>query len=233
MNRSRRLRRTWLLGLILIAGGSPARADLSWTMSLDTSQLATNYTGPFGLDFELVGSDGNTVTLSDFSFGGGMAGPGLAFSTGGSSGDLTGGVTLDDTSSFFSDFNQQFTPGGTLSFTVSTTVNSGGIPDSFTMVIFQGYDAVNGYDPFTGTGGTPIATTDPSGADSFVSLEINGEGSTMAVGYSSAAGDVSTTVTASVVPELSSGAMMLFGLISLAGAFAWRRGGALHQAPAR
>jgi MYXO-CTERM domain-containing protein len=223
MNRSRRLRRTWLLGLVLIAAGSPARADLSWTVSLDTSQLASHYTGPFGLDFELVGSNGNTVTLTDFSFGGGAAGPGPAFVSGGVGGDLTGGVTLDDSSSFFSDFNQQFTTGGTLSFTVSTSLNSGSFPDSFSMVIFQQYDAAHGYDPFAGTGGTPIATADPSGADSFVTVAINGAEATTAVGYSSAAGDVSNTVTASVVPEPSGGMTMLFGLLGLAGALARRR----------
>ena len=225
MIRSCRIHWTWLVGFILIAGGSPARADLSWTVSLDTSQLATNYTGPFGLDFELVGSSGNTVTLSNFSFGGGMAGPGLAFTTGGASGALTGGVTLDDTSSFFSDFNQQFTPGGMLSFAVSTTLNSGGFPDSFSMVIFREYDAVHGYDPFAGTGGTPIATTDPSGSNTFLSLDIDGQGGTIAVDYSSASGDVSTTVTANAVPELSSDVMMLFGMLSLVGALARRRGG--------
>jgi hypothetical protein len=119
----------------------------------NTTVRRSNYIGTFGLDFELVGSNGNSVTLGGFSFGGGMAGPGTAFGTGGASGDLAGGVILDDTSSFFSDFNQQFTPRGTHSFTVSTTANSGGIPDSFTTVIFQGYDAVHGYDPFAGTGG--------------------------------------------------------------------------------
>ena len=89
-----------LLGFILILAGPAARADLTWTVSLDTSQLATNYTGPFALDFELVGSNGNTVTLTNFSFGGGSAGPGPAFLTGGASGNLGSSVSLNDNSEF-------------------------------------------------------------------------------------------------------------------------------------
>ena len=168
--------------VVLILAGPAARADQVWTVSLDTSQLAANYTGPFALDFELVGSNGNTVTLSNFSFGsGGGAGPGPAFLTGGASGDLGSTVSLNDSANFFSDFNQQFTPGGTLTFTVDSTLvapPSGGSPDNFSMVIFSGYDPVNGYNPSSGTGGTPIPTTDPSGNDTFFNFNINGPGST-------------------------------------------------------
>jgi hypothetical protein len=82
MRVSRLMGCTWLLGFIGILAGPAARAGMTWTVSLDTSQLATNYSGPFALDLELVGSNGNTVTLSDFTFGGGAAGPGPAFLTG-------------------------------------------------------------------------------------------------------------------------------------------------------
>src|SRR5262249_46785592 len=141
MNRSYRMAWTCLMGALLCLAGTPVRADLSWTVDLDTSQLAANYAGPFGLDFELIGADGNTVTLTNFSFGGsGSPGPGSAFLTGGASGDLGGSVVLNDSTDFFSDFNQQFRPGGTLSFTVNSTLAappSGGMPDNFSMVIFS------------------------------------------------------------------------------------------------
>ncbi|MGP0065233.1 MAG: hypothetical protein ACLQGP_16735 [Isosphaeraceae bacterium] len=229
MNQSRLRPWTGLLGLVLILAGSAVRADQVWTVSLDTSQLAADYTGPFALDFELIGSNGNTVTLSSFSFGTGGAGPGSAFLTGGASGDLGGSVSLNDSTNFFSDFNQQFTPGGTLTFTVDSTLvapPSGGTPDNFSMVIFEGYDPVNGYNPYSGTGGTSISTNDPSGADTFFNCNVGGSGATTASSYSSASGDISITVTpASVVPEPSSGVIMLLGVIGLSGALCWRAKG--------
>jgi hypothetical protein len=125
---------TLLLGGLLILAADPARADEIFNVSLDTSKLASDYTGPIGLDFELIGTNANTITVSNFAFGSGSPGPGSAFLTGGASGDLSGTVSLTDTANFFSDFNQQFTPGATLTFTVDTTLvapPSGGIPDNF------------------------------------------------------------------------------------------------------
>ncbi len=154
MTLSRRISCTLTLGLALILAGSAARGGQVWTVSLDTSRLAADYTGPFALDFELVGSNGNTVTLSGFSFGaGGSAGPGAAFLTGGASGDLGSTVSLNDSVNFFSDFNQQFTPGSTMTFTMTSTLiapPSGGVPDNFSMLLFGSYDPVNGFNPFHG-----------------------------------------------------------------------------------
>jgi hypothetical protein len=234
MNRSRQMPRRWMLGFVLILAGSAARADQVWTVSLDTSQLATNYTGPLALDFELVGSNGNTVTLSGFSFGtGGGAGPGSAFLTGGASGDLSNSVILSDGANFFSDFNQQFTPGGMLTFTVDSTLvapPSGSIPDSFSMVIFEGYDPVNGYNPYSGTGGTPITTTDPSGNDTFFNFNVSGPGTTTVDSFPGSGGDIPITVTpAGAVPEPSSGVIMLLGMIGLSGAICWRRIRAINR----
>ncbi len=233
MSLSRGMLFTGLLGFVLVLSGAPARAGQVWTVSLDTSQLVANYTGPFGLDFELLGSNGNTVTLSSFSFGSGGAGPGPAFLTGGASGDLGGTVSLNDSGNFFSDFNQQFAPGNTLTFTVDSTLvgpPSGGTPDNFSMVIFQGYDPVNGYNPFTGTGGSPIPTTDPSGGDTFFNFDINGPGSTTASGFPSTSGDIPITVTPqSAAPEPSSGLIFLVGAISVGGAVLWRRNGARRR----
>lgn len=117
--------RLWLLGLAPILAGTSARADQIWYVNVDMSRLAADYTGPFGLDFELLGSNGNTVTVRDFTYGGGAAGPGSASLTGGASGDLgtsTGIVALNDSANFFNDFNQGFTPGSTLTFTMDSTL---------------------------------------------------------------------------------------------------------------
>lgn len=221
MRLSRLIEWTSLLGLVSIAISPVVRADQVWTVSLDTSQLAANYTGPFALDFELIGSDGNTVTLSNTSFGNnGNAGPGPAFLTGGASGDLGSRVSLSDSPNFFSDFNQQFTPGSTLTFTVDSTLvapPSGGSPDNFSMVIFQSYDPVNGYNPLTGMGGTTIPTTDPSGADTFFNFDVNGPGATTLSSYPDASGNITITIIPASVPEPSSGVIVFFGVIGLSG----------------
>jgi hypothetical protein len=218
---------TWLLGSVLILAGPAARAGQIWTVSLDTSRLATNYTGPFALDFELVGSNGNTVTLGHFSFGsGGSAGPGPAFVTGGASGNLGSGVSLNDSVNFFSDFNQQLMPGQTLTFTMDSTVVPpplGGSPDNFSMAIFSGYDTINGYNPFKGSGGTAIPTTDPTGSDTFFNFNVNGPGATTVESFPSANGEISIVVTpTSVVAEPSSGVMALLSVLRTAGAICWR-----------
>ncbi len=213
-----------VLSLMLL--GHTACADQIHYVTVDTSLLAADYTGPFGLDFELVGSNGNTVTISNFVFGAGSTGPGSAFLTGGASGDLGTSVALADSANFFSDFNQQFTPGDTLSFTVDTTLiapPSGGTPDNFSMVIFSGYDPSNGYSPYTGLGGTPIPTNDPSGNDTFFNVNIGGQGQSVASAYSSSTGDVSISFTTNAVPEPSSLALTSVGMASLLAAIGWRR----------
>jgi hypothetical protein len=227
MSLARRIQFTWLLGLVLLVSCASSRAG-QVTVTLDTSQLAADYTALFGLDFELVGTGGNTVTLSGFSFGnGGAAGPGAAFLTGGSSGDLGSFVSLTDSANFFSDFNQQFTPGETLTFTLDSTLiapGPGGSPDNFSMVIFQSYDPVNGYNPFTTAGGTPILTADPSGNDTFLNFNINGPGSTSIETFPSASGDITITVTpANFVPEPGSAVLMLSSVAGIAAAICRQR----------
>ncbi len=220
MSLSRPITCRWLVGFVLMLTGPAASAGQVWTVSLDTSKMAANYTGPFGLDFELIGSNGNTVTVGNFSFGsGGSAGPGPPFLTGGASGALGSSVSLSDSTSFFSDFNQQFTPGSVLSFKVDSTLGappSGGTPDNFSMVIFSAYDPVNGYNPLTGTGGTPIPTTDPSGSSTFFNLDVSGPGSTIPSSYPSSGGDITITVTpVNVIPEPSTSMLMSLGILGL------------------
>jgi hypothetical protein len=215
---------TWLLGIALILAGHATRADQIWNVNLDTSKLFVDYTGPFALDFELVGSSGNTVTISNLAFGVGSPGPGSAFLTGGASGDLSSTVTLTDSTSFFSDFNQQFTPGATLTFTVDTTLIApppGGTPDNFSMVMFSAYDPVNGYNPSTGTGGTPLPTTDPTGNNTFFNFNVNVPGQTTVSSYPSSSGDI--TITVSSVPEPSSLVLACLGTVGSIAGIVWRR----------
>jgi hypothetical protein len=218
-----------LLGIALFPAATAVHADEVWTVSLDTSQLAANYVGSFGLDFELVGSNGNTVTVSDFAFGGGNAGPGSAYLSGGASGDLgtnLGTVTLNDSASFLSDFNQQFTPGTTLTFTVDSTLiapTAGEFADNFSMVIFSQYVGYDPLNPPAMPDDTTIATTDPTGNDTFFNFNINGPGTTTVSSYPSASGDITITIAQASVPEPSSSVIMALGLIGMAGALCRRR----------
>ena len=101
-----------------------SRADLAFTVTLNTSVLA----GPFSLDFQLVDGSGlgdgnNTVMLSNFNFGGGSA-VGLPTLAGMATGSAGAGFSLKD-STFFNEVIQKFNPGSTLSFDVKMTTNAG------------------------------------------------------------------------------------------------------------
>ncbi len=128
-----------LLALALFAAHA-ASADSIYTFTMDTTPLVGN--GPFALDFQFLDGSGtgdanNTVTLTNFAFGGGSASGG-GTATGGAAGSLASGVTLQDIS-FFNEYYENFTPGTLLSFTIDTTnmLDSGGTPDLFTVAILD------------------------------------------------------------------------------------------------
>ena len=77
------------------------------------------------------------MAIGSFDFGGGSAG-GPAVGSGGASGNLVTGITLNDASSFFNELYQQFTPGNTLSFAVTMTTNVTPTPDAFSVAILNG-----------------------------------------------------------------------------------------------
>jgi len=138
MHINRMLQVITLAGLVLILTGGSAMAT-SFTVTLDTSTLSGTQTVAFGL----TNGDGvadNSVTLSAFHFGGGSAIAGTQdctfggmFSGIGCSGNLTSGVTLDD-SGTQALFTEQFHVGSSLSFALATTNNFfplSPIPDGF------------------------------------------------------------------------------------------------------
>jgi len=133
---NRMIRVIGLMVLMLVAGVPSAMAD-DFSVTLNTSSLSgTTQT----FVFTLTDGDGavdNTVTLSDFAFGGGNASgsPDYLGSTG-VSGDLGSSVTLDDSSLGTAIFTQQFSAGSSLSFNLATTdLDSGATPDAFAMEI--------------------------------------------------------------------------------------------------
>jgi hypothetical protein len=134
----------------------------NFTVTLDTSPLIGHPAGPFSVDFQLndgsgVGDSNNTAILTNFEFGGGAptSSPSMF---GGAIGDLSTGVTITEPS-FFNDFQQQFTPGSILKFTVQLTLNPNTPqPDEFSFAILD-------------SGGNEIATLGP--ADALLMVVIN------------------------------------------------------------
>lgn len=127
-----------IVSALLLSIASTARAD--FLVTLDTSPLS----GPHVVGFGLTNFDGasNTVSLTEFDFGGGSAVAGSEDCTLGGlfiglgcMGSLTGSVTLEDLD-VVAFFTEQFNPGASLSFVMSTTSNAaGGTPDQFAMFI--------------------------------------------------------------------------------------------------
>lgn len=126
---------------VLIAATASAS---SFTVMLDTSALIGLQTLGFGLtNFD---SASNTVFVTEFDFGGGTVVTGSddctlggTFSGAGCSGDLSAGVTLQDMDPTAAFFTQQFNPGSSLSFLLTTTNDfSGGVPDQFAMYVCDG-----------------------------------------------------------------------------------------------
>ena len=127
-----------VMGVTLAAAS--ARAD-SFNVTLNTSSLSGTQILAFGFN-DGDGVADNAVMLSAFTFGGGSAVTGTedctlggALSGAGCSGNLTSGVTLDDTG-FTAFFDQQFNAGSSLSFNKNTTNSfAGGTPDNFAMYV--------------------------------------------------------------------------------------------------
>jgi len=120
-----------------------AAAASSFQVTLDTSPLI----GPQTIGFALSNFDSasNSVSLSAFDFylGSVVSGSqdctiGGSISGTGCGGDLSTAITLEDAEPF-AFFTQQFNPGSSLSFTVTTTNSfSGDIPDAFGMFVCDG-----------------------------------------------------------------------------------------------
>lgn len=205
------MRRLFILSIgFAVLAAATCKADAIYDVSLDTSGLIGNANAPFALDFQLTSGDTtsgvvNTATLSLFTFGGGgNAGTGNPFAKSGNiTGDLGSTVTLNTSGgTFFTEFSQYFTPGSLLTFQLDLTNNPqpGGTPDEFT---FQLIDNTLG----------EISTTDPSGSNSLVIIDLTGGPLAPAINTTNG-DDVTTTPqvssATSAVPEPSA-----FWLIAL------------------
>ena len=128
---------TCLTACLTLLAGAAAANTVGFEVLVNTAPLVGNAAGPFALDFQLNGSGPNTVVVSNFNFGGGAA-AGTAVASNGAAGTLGTAVTLSDSSSFFNELYQPFTPGSTLSFFVSMTTTVTPTPDAFSFAILDG-----------------------------------------------------------------------------------------------
>jgi len=162
MQFSRVRRMLVLAGSMLLFATAPAWANAISFVILDTSALSVQ-SSSYSIYFQLTDGSGdanNTVTLSNFSFGGGHA-IAPAQLSGGASGDLSSAVTLSDTA-FFNAVVQVFSPGSQLLFRLDLTANidSGSVSDFFAMSVLDG-------------NGSEIPTLDSSGLNTLLSVTFD------------------------------------------------------------
>lgn len=225
-----------LAAAFIILGSSACRADLSFTVSLDTSSLSAA-NGPYYLDFQLNDGGGgpaagnNTAMITNLSGYQGLD-PALPnYGLGVSGGFTSPGDTLTITDQVdptppvpgtggINEYTQGFTPGSTLSFHVALTTNvdPGGSPDQFLFSIFY-------TDPDNGP--QYIPTTSLLGF-SFVSVSIDStsptigaygsDSSTAPTGIDMAAPEIKPDITA--VPEPPS-SLLVVGTWTVLGLRSW------------
>jgi len=197
-----------MLALALAIGAAPARADSSFDVTLNTSSLS----GTQIIAFSLINGGGgvdNTVTLSDFTFGGGSAVPPANYpGTGGVSGDLGSSITMDDNVSLYGGtalFYEDFDPGSTISFLLTTTNNfAGTTPDAFSMSVCD--TSFDCYSDDTSTGAMLVLNL-TGGTLTPASFTLNG---------ASAQNLPAPVVTNAAVPEPSSLLFLGLGIVALA-----------------
>lgn len=174
---------------------TPARlfADSTYSVVIATSSLSGTSAD---LAFDLLngGSASNTVTISGLSTDGTL---GAVSTTGEVTGTLPGTVTLmDSPSSFFNEYLTGITLGSRFSFVLDVTTNGpnlSSLPDAFSLLLLN---------PVTGL---PLfATTDPTGSNSLLTLNIDGSPQGALSAYIAPGGEAvvtATPVSTTTVPE--------------------------------
>jgi len=196
-----------VLVLDLLSPAPSACADTIYDISIDTTSLV-------GLGsivaFDFVAGGGtqtNGISISDFASNGTLipASTSGAVNSGSVSGALPNTVSLTN-ASFFNEYQQGMTLGSTLSFQLDATTNAptaGSLPDTFSLFLL---------DP---TATTSLPTTDPTGANSLFTLQIDGSANGILSLYSSSVPSAPVTVTAAPVPLPAGLPLLLSGLWGL------------------
>jgi hypothetical protein len=178
-------------------------SELTYNVTVDTTPLQGE-AGYLAFDFfQGSGVQDNVTTISAFVTNGNL---GMLTPTGDANGTISPGPgTLDDKNFFFNEFLQAVTYGTKVSFTLKLTTfgSKSATADNFSLYLLNSAQF-------------PIHTSDPSTADSLISINITGPGLTPNV-YTSA--DATATVTpvtvVTGVPEPSSFWLAGLPLLSL------------------
>ena len=191
------IRRVGIAVAVACLAIAPACHAYLFTVTIDTSGLLGDPAGPFTLDYQLIDGSGgpgdgnNTVSINNFSYGGGGAPFGPVSTIGGASGNLSSGLVSITDTVFWNEFYQSFAAGSTLKFDLNLTTNSDApSPTSDQFVFFVLDNAL-----------VPVQTTD---------LTV-GRGAVLVVDINSATPSIEQyELVASMIPEPST--IMLFGL---------------------
>lgn len=186
--------------LLALSGSQAALADSIYAVTVDTASLSgTGATLAF--DLTSGGTSSNDVSISAFTTDGSLGANGP--NSGSVSGALLGAVTLAASpSSFFNEYLQGTALGSTISFQLDATTNRPtgiGLPDTFALFVL---------DP-TATYSLPT-TSDPTGADSLFTLQIDGSSGGIVSNYGAGSG---VGVTLTTVPEPGTLGLMALGLL--------------------
>jgi hypothetical protein len=205
---------TGVVALAVISSPQIAAASTSdYDVTINTSSLS-GQGATLAFDFVAGGTFSNAITISDFSTNGALGPNGP--NSGSVTGALPGTVMLTD-ASFFTEFLQATTLGSTISFQLDATTkgpSAGALPDTFAFFVLNPTASAS-----------LLTTTDPTGADSLFSLQIDGTPSGIVSVYSS-----DPTVSArlvpvsSSVPEPATLGLLLFGLLGVVGRLVRSRG---------
>lgn len=206
------------IAFLLISVAQSVAATI-FDVSIGTAAVS-GVSGQLAFDFIQGDPPNNAVTITNFSTNGSLGG--VASTAGGVSGALPGTVTINDTV-FFNELAQFITFGTFISFRVALTDNiTGPAPDEFAFFLLDV------------TGAALVQTTDPTGADALLVIDVGGTPQPFAPLPGQPAVTVSVTpVPAAVIPE--PGTFMLVGLgsVALAGCRRHRRTRATNPGGAR
>ncbi len=198
------------VAIISLAFAAAGRAGsiLSFDVSVNTAPIE-GQSGYLAFDF-LGGTpvENNTVTIGSFSTDAAL---GAATLSGGATGSLVPGpATLDD-SQFLNELLQPVTFGATATFTLSFTTNVAptGIPDSFSFFLLN-------------SALFPYATSDPTGAGSFLTVPIDQANLSPQV-FTSDFASVTVTPVTTATPEPAPAVSLALGCLALAAARIRRR----------